>query len=75
MQLADKGVKAVDIICPGFSVDCLETLDEIQIEYRDLFIRQGGDQFHYIPALNDDDEHIEMMQALVKPYLFHRLIQ
>ncbi|MEE8364571.1 MAG: ferrochelatase [Gammaproteobacteria bacterium] len=74
-QLANKGVIAVDIICPGFAADCLETLDEIQIEYRALFMRQGGEQFHYIPALNDDDEHIKMMHALVKPYLSPRLNQ
>jgi len=68
-ELAAKGSKAVDIICPGFSADCLETLDEIQIEYRNLFMAHGGEQFHYIPALNDSDGHIEMMRALVQPYL------
>jgi ferrochelatase len=68
-ELAANGIKAVDIICPGFSADCLETLDEIQIEYRDFFMAQGGEQFHYIPALNDNDDHIEMMRALVQPYL------
>ncbi|MFV2030957.1 MAG: ferrochelatase [Gammaproteobacteria bacterium] len=68
-ELAASGTKAVDVICPGFSTDCLETLDEIQIEYRDFFMQQGGEQFHYIPALNDDDEHIEMMHTLLKPYL------
>ena len=68
-ELAANGNKAVDIICPGFSADCLETLDEIQIEYRNLFMAQGGEQFHYIPALNDSDDHIEMMSALVQPYL------
>jgi ferrochelatase len=68
-ELVGRDVKAVDIICPGFSADCLETLDEIQIEYREVFMQQGGEQFHYIPALNDDDDHIEMMCALVQPYL------
>jgi len=68
-DLANRGVKAVDVICPGFSADCLETLDEIQIEYRDFFIEHGGEQFHYIAALNDDDSHIEMMRDLVQPYL------
>lgn len=68
-ELAANGTKAVDIICPGFSADCLETLDEIKIEYRDFFMEQGGEQFHYIPALNADDDHIEMMRALVQPYL------
>ncbi len=68
-NLLKKGVQAVDIICPGFPTDCLETLDEINIECRELFVQQGGEQFHYIPALNDDANHIEMMYALVKPYL------
>ncbi len=68
-ELVAKGIKAVDIICPGFPADCLETLDEIQIEYRDYFMQQGGKQFHYIPALNDADDHIEMMRALVQPFL------
>jgi len=68
-ELAARGTKVVDIICPGFSADCLETLDEIQIEYRNFFMAQGGEQFHYIPALNDDDEHIEMMKSLVIPYI------
>jgi len=68
-ELAAKGSKAVDVICPGFSADCLETLDEIQIEYRDLFMQQGGEQFNYIAALNDDDTHIEMMRTLVEPYI------
>ena len=68
-ELAAKGSKAVDIICPGFSADCLETLDEIQIEYRNFFMAHGGEQFHYIPALNDSDDHIEMMRAIVLPYL------
>ena len=68
-ELAANSNKAVDIICPGFSADCLETLDEIQIEYRNLFMAQGGEKFHYIPALNDSDDHIEMMSALVQPHL------
>ncbi len=67
--LVYKGVKAVDVICPGFAADCLETLDEIKIEYRHLFIEQGGDDFSYIPALNDEVAHIEMMRAIVEPYL------
>lgn len=68
-QLAASGTKAVDILCPGFSADCLETLDEIKIEYRDLYMAQGGEHFHYIPALNDNSDHIEMMRDLVQPYI------
>jgi len=63
------GIKAVDVICPGFASDCLETLDEIKIEYHHLFIEQGGEEFNYIAALNDDAEHIEMMKSIIAPYL------
>ncbi len=68
-QLLARGTKSVDVICPGFAADCLETLDEIKIEYRHLFIEQGGEEFNYIPALNDDAAHIEMMRVIVEPYL------
>ncbi len=57
------------MICPGFSADCLETLDEIKVEYRDEFLQLGGEEFDYIPALNDREAHIEMMRQLVEPYL------
>ena len=68
-QLVERGVKAVDVVCPGFSADCLETLDEIEVEYSNEFLQLGGEQFSYIHALNDRDSHIEMMQSLVQPYL------
>jgi len=67
--LVGRGVKAVDVICPGFSADCLETLDEIEVEYRNEFLALGGEQFSYIHALNDRADHIEMMRDLVQPYL------
>jgi ferrochelatase len=68
-DLASRGIKAVDVICPGFSADCLETLDEIRVEYRHEFLQLGGEEFDYIPALNDRAAHIEMMRQLVEPYL------
>jgi ferrochelatase len=68
-DLSANGIKAVDIICPGFSSDCLETLEEIQIEYRHLFMQQGGEQYHYIPALNEQASHIDMMYALLTPLI------
>jgi ferrochelatase len=68
-QLVERGVKAVDVVCPGFSADCLETLDEIEVEYRNEFMQLGGEQFSYIHALNDRDAHIEMMRQLVEPHL------
>ncbi|MCH1931554.1 ferrochelatase [Shewanella sp. A25] len=63
------GVKDVAIVCPAFSADCLETLEEIVGENGHIFANAGGESFRYIAALNADDEHIEMMANLVKPYL------
>ncbi len=68
-RLVERGIKAVDVVCPGFSSDCLETLDEIEVEYRNEFLELGGKDFSYIHALNDRDSHIEMMRRLVQPYL------
>lgn len=67
--LAKEGVKHVQVVCPGFAVDCLETLEEIAEENRELFIEAGGESLEYIPALNDSDEHVQLMQALVDDYL------
>ena len=64
-QLAKNGVKSVDIISPGFSVDCLETLEELGEENRQYFLEAGGEHYNYIPALNDQSEHIDMMVELV----------
>ena len=55
----------VQIISPGFSVDCLETLEEINIQYRELFIENGGKQFEYIPCLNDTDTHIDLIKTMI----------
>jgi len=52
-RLPGEGVKRVQVLCPGFAVDCLETLEEIAIEGRDTFRRAGGKDFHYIPTTND----------------------
>lgn len=60
-----KEIQTVDVICPAFSVDCLETLEEIQVENRDLFIENGGQTLNYIPALNAREDHIDMMFGLV----------
>ncbi|MDJ0879971.1 MAG: ferrochelatase [Halieaceae bacterium] len=64
--LADEGVKSVQVICPGFSADCLETLEEIALQYKEVFLEAGGDRFDYIPALNEDDAHIAMLSSLVE---------
>ena len=68
-RLVERGIHAVDVICPGFSADCLETLDEIEVEYRKEFIELGGAEFSYVRALNDRAAHIDMMADLVTPYL------
>lgn len=63
--LARKGVKRLDIMCPAFSVDCLETLEEIAEQCKETFIEAGGQEFNLIPCLNDSPAHIEMMVSLV----------
>lgn len=68
-SLAREGIDDVAIICPAFSADCLETLEEIEHENRQLFIEAGGNRYRYIAALNYDEAHIAMMKQLVKPYL------
>ncbi|MGB6976850.1 MAG: ferrochelatase [Gammaproteobacteria bacterium] len=65
IELAQQGYKYVDIICPGFAADCLETLEEINIRYRQRFLQAGGEKFHYIPALNDSPNHIHALTNLI----------
>lgn len=67
--LPSEGVRDVAIVCPAFSADCLETLEEIVGENGHIFTNAGGEKFRYIPALNDNDDHISMMANLVKPHL------
>lgn len=63
------GVASVQVLCPAFSADCLETLEEIAEENRDRFLQAGGKRYEYIPALNTRPDHIALMSALVKPHL------
>ena len=65
-SLAQAGHKKLDIIAPGFSVDCLETIDEIALEYQELFEASGGDSLRYIPALNADSEHISCLVDIIR---------
>lgn len=67
-ELGAKGVKHVQIICPGFSADCLETLEEIDLQNRGFFIEAGGKEFSYIPALNQSDEHIQLLSTIVEAH-------
>lgn len=69
IKLAQSGVRHVDVVCPGFLADCLETLEEISIECRDAFIQAGGQQFRYISCLNDDPRWIQGFTALVLQHL------
>lgn len=65
-RLARKGVKSVQVICPGFSADGLETLEEIAIENRKAFLEAGGEDYQYIPCLNDAPAHIEALAAIAR---------
>lgn len=69
MALPKEGVKSVQVVCPGFSSDCLETIEEIGIENRDYFLEAGGESYQYIECLNSDDNHIEMLHQLIKDNL------
>jgi ferrochelatase len=68
-QIPEDGVKHVAVICPGFSSDCLETIEEINMEARESFIESGGEQFHYIPCLNDDPVHIDALVSILEKRL------
>jgi len=64
--LAQQGVKNVQVSCPGFAVDCLETLEEIALQNRDTFFTNGGEKYAYIPALNAERSHIELLAQLIQ---------
>ena len=63
--LTREGVRNVHVLCPGFSVDCLETLEEVAMENRDIFLEAGGEQYGYIECLNDHASHIQLFSELV----------
>ncbi len=65
-QIAQQGIGHVAVICPGFSADCLETLEEIELQNREIFLRHGGNQFGYIAALNDRPDHIKALAELIR---------
>jgi ferrochelatase len=69
IQLAKRGVKRVDVVCPGFTSDCLETLEEIAQEAKEAFLVAGGQQFHYIPCLNDSPAWIEALGQITQQHL------
>jgi len=63
---AQKGIKKVQVIAPGFAADCLETLEELAMQNSKLFLENGGESYHYIPALNASDDHISLLLKLIK---------
>ncbi|WP_291216846.1 ferrochelatase [Hydrogenophaga sp.] len=69
IDLAGKGLKSVDLVCPGFTSDCLETLEEINMEAREAFLHAGGNSFHYIPCLNDQPEWIRALTDVAEQHL------
>lgn len=64
--LPQQGVNSVQIICPGFSSDCLETIEEIGGENCEYFLEAGGERYEYIPCLNAEPDHIELMRTLIE---------
>ena len=69
IALAQAGIKRVDVVCPGFTSDCLETLEEIAMEGRSAFLRAGGQSFHYIACLNDDPAWVKALGELAEQHL------
>lgn len=63
--LPAQGITDVQVICPGFAADCLETLEEIEQENKAYFLEAGGEKYSYIPALNDDKEHIDCLKGII----------
>ena len=69
--LAAAGVRRLTVVSPSFAVDCLETLEEVALEYRDKFLALGGERLTLVPALNDDDTHARALASIVKQRLEH----
>lgn len=67
-ELGKSGIRKLQVICPGFSIDCLETLEEIAMEGAEEFIEAGGEHLQYIPSLNDSDDHVAALYALCRKH-------
>lgn len=65
-QFAQRGIRKLDALCPGFSADCLETMEEVAIRYADDFCEAGGEALRYIPALNASVAHIDALATIIK---------
>ena len=68
-NLPKEGKKNVLVICPGFSSDCVETLEEISIQGKESFLKRGGKNFDVVPCLNDSENHIALLSHLSKRFL------
>ena len=68
-NLPKEGVKNILVICPGFASDCVETLEEIDIQGRESFLEKGGENFDLVPCLNDSVDHIHLFEKLIRKYL------
>ncbi len=68
-EFGANGLKKIDVICPGFAADCLETLEEIVMQNQEFFIDSGGEELRYIPALNDNADHIDALAKIVEDNL------
>ena len=67
--LGKTGLQRIDVVCPGFAADCLETLEEIAIRYAELFTASGGSSLNYIPALNARDDHVAFLIRLIEKHI------
>ena len=67
--MAQAGIQSVDVVCPGFTGDCLETLEEISIEGREAFLHAGGKTFNYIPCINYEPMWIDALAAISEQHM------
>lgn len=68
-KLGDAGIERLDVVCPAFSADCLETLEEIEVQNREFFLEHGGKELRYVPALNDREDHLDALAELIERHL------
>ena len=69
IELLKKNIRSIDVVCLSFSVDCLETLEEIGLELKDHYLQAGGQAFHCLPCLNDDELAVDFYTQLIKQKL------
>ena len=68
-ELPKQGIKHIAILSPAFSADCLETIEELEEENREVFMEAGGETYHYIPALNDRNDHIDAIFNVIQQHI------